>query len=151
MMTIKYLTSRTAVDVERSRCVWNNGKRGDERVELWADAGNAHVWAETNGDPVSQQDELADLLVAEGLTPESVALVVAGDFSAIMSAETAQRAVELLRELLSYALLGVKDCYRTAMPSEHETDDGIPPADEWEVSRRYYAAKALVVEVCGAE
>ncbi len=78
----KWISNETQVNLSESRCVWDNGKDGDPRVELWADKGNVHVWAETNGDPVYGEDSLTALLVEdEGLSPDLAARVVVGDLS----------------------------------------------------------------------
>lgn len=82
-MTTKYISRETTVDLNESRCVWDNGAHGDARVSLWADAGNVHVWAETNGDPVYGEDELVELLTAEGLDDETCRQIVEGDLSGV--------------------------------------------------------------------
>lgn len=82
-MATKWLNSSTVVDLTQSRRVWDNGVDGDAHVALWADAGNVHVWAETNGDPVYGVDSLSALLVEEGLDASDVQRICDGDLSAV--------------------------------------------------------------------
>jgi len=76
---IKYLDNRTQVDLSESREVWNNGRHGDHRVELWADERNEHVWLETNGDPVYDEESLREALSMEGMDTDTVDLAIVGD------------------------------------------------------------------------
>lgn len=52
--------------------------------------------------------------------------------------------VEALDAVLPDALAHLQRVYETTPESENETEDGIPPAEEWELSRRYYAARAAL-------
>jgi hypothetical protein len=63
---MKYISNDDRVDMDKSRMVRDWGK-GAAKVELWADEGNAHVWLETNGDPVSSRDGIIDLLIECGV------------------------------------------------------------------------------------
>ena len=83
-MNAKYISSTVMVDLDKSRMVRDWGK-GDARVELWADEGNAHVWLETNGGPVASQDGVVDLLVDCGLTRDAAYRVSQGDVDAAAS------------------------------------------------------------------
>lgn len=83
-MKIKYITSTIAVDLDKSRKICDWGK-GDARVELWADEGNAHVWLETNGGPVASRDGVVDLLVDCGMTNDAAHRVSQGEVDLAMS------------------------------------------------------------------
>jgi hypothetical protein len=83
MSNIKHISNDTTVDLDDSLCLWDNGLAGDARVELWADTDCEHVWAETNGDPVYGEDELRDLLLAEGMDEDVVDEVITGDMSSL--------------------------------------------------------------------
>ena len=81
-MTTKNLDNYTQVDLTESSSFWTNGEPGDARIELWADKGNVHVWAETNGDPVCGEDELRKLLLTTlEMDAEIVEKVLIGDLS----------------------------------------------------------------------
>lgn len=82
-MKTKYISNDTQVNLDESRQVWDNGLRGDKRVTLWADRDNAHVWAETNGDPVCGADDLRALLLAEGMAVAMVERVIVGDLAGL--------------------------------------------------------------------
>ena len=82
-MKIKYLSNLVTVDLDKSAEVWSNGRCGDARVTLWADEGAAHVWAETNGDPVYGEDELRACLLTEGMDPATVEAVLIGDLTGL--------------------------------------------------------------------
>ena len=66
----------TTVDLDTSRCIW-----GNYLVEIWGDAGNVHVWAETNGDPVYGDDDLCNLLAGEDcrISNDMIDQIIAAD------------------------------------------------------------------------
>ena len=80
----KWIAGDIQVDLERSRLVWSNGRNGNRRVELWADEGNRHVWAEPGGgDPVCRQNGLRELLAGLGLEAVLVASIINGDLTGL--------------------------------------------------------------------
>ena len=83
-MRTKYITPRISVDLDKSREIWNNGQSGDAHASLWADEGNKHVWLETNGDPICGESELREALFIEGVSSETIAQVVVGDFGSLI-------------------------------------------------------------------
>lgn len=80
-MKTKYINNDTKVDLDESRCVWDNDKLGDARVELWTN--NVHVWAETNGDPVYGEESLRELLIDEGMDDVTADRVIVGDLDVL--------------------------------------------------------------------
>lgn len=83
----KYIGNSVTVDLGSSRMVRDWG-RGDAKVELWADAGNKHVWLETNGGPVNSVSDVTMLLLECGMDRRAVEAVVAGDVDAAMGQRT---------------------------------------------------------------
>lgn len=69
MSNAQHITNNIAVDLDKSRCVWEDG-HGDDRIELWA--GDGYVWVKTNGDPVADQEGVVQLLAERGV-PQRVA------------------------------------------------------------------------------
>ena len=76
---LKAITSDIEIDTDQTREVWSNGEVGDKAVSLHTDG--IYVWAETNGDPVARQDELAALLREQGFTEDRVGRIIEGDLS----------------------------------------------------------------------
>lgn len=81
--TTKYITSTIMVDLTNSAAVWDNGKSGDQRIELWVDHGAGYIWIETNGDPVTDQDDMVEMLVRNGVSLAAATDAVDCDFSGL--------------------------------------------------------------------
>lgn len=74
------------VDLDRSRCVADNGKHGDARMELWIEGDGESVWIETNGEPIDGFDDIASTLVDHfGVNREEAELAAEGNLQAILS------------------------------------------------------------------
>ncbi len=72
---------KVIVDESRSRRLWHNGrvKHGDRRVELWS--WTSHLWADTKGGIVCQDDALRDLMISGGMDEQMASRVVGGNLT----------------------------------------------------------------------
>lgn len=64
---------------DNARELWNNGKAEEDRVTLWRDDATGYVWAEADGDAVCGEEELRNVLIAEGMTIVEAARAIDGD------------------------------------------------------------------------
>ena len=79
-----HITPSIAVDLDTAHELWTNGRPGDHRVTLMESGDRQYVWAETNGDPVAQRDDLLSLLIAEGMDAGIAERALDGDTSGLI-------------------------------------------------------------------
>lgn len=69
---------------ESARELWNNGKTEEDRVTLWRDDATGYVWAEADGDAVCGEEDLRNVLTAEGMTTVEAARAIDGDVGQVI-------------------------------------------------------------------